>query len=75
MTETNHTAGMKPIWYFVGWMLLIIGLIVTLTGLYNFVQPPAIQPVLHDLHTDIWWGAVITAGGLVLLLRNRNATI
>jgi len=73
----NETKGMKPIWYFVGWLLLMIGLIVTVTGIYGLVSPPPVeqQTKLYHLHTGIWWGAIITVAGLIFLLANRNVTV
>lgn len=73
--DTTQTKGMRPIWYFVGWLLLIIGCIVCAAGIYGAVYPPEHQTVLYKLHTGIWWGAIITVAGLIFLLANRNATV
>ncbi len=66
---------MKPIWYFVGILLLVIGTIILLTGLYTLLYPPSEEKVLAYLHPDIWWGAVMVVGGLVFLLANRKKTV
>ena len=81
MTEDNAAPAapaepkrMKPIWYFCGWMLLVIGAILLVSGIINMVSPPQVEPVLYELHTDLWWGGVILVGGAVLLLVNRKGT-
>jgi hypothetical protein len=66
---------MKPIWYFVGLLLLSMGVIITASGLYAFVNPPEQQKALSHLHPDIWWGLVMSAGGLLFFLSNRNKTV
>ena len=66
---------MKPIWYFVGLILSIIGLIILLTGIYMLILPAQSKPVLGELHPDIWWGAIMVIVGVIFILRNRNVKI
>lgn len=66
---------MRPIWYFVGLMLLSMGAIVTLTGLYYYFNPPDVKTVLADLHPSLWWGMVMVAAGVIFLLFNRTAKV
>ena len=66
---------MRPIWFFVGELLIIIGLIVALTGLWELHSPPAHKPVLWELHTGIWWGLIIAFFGGVLFFANRKARV
>ena len=63
---------MKPIWYFVGLILTIMGAIITLTGIYQLVNPPEKSTVLASTHPDVWWGALMTAFGLVMYLKTRK---
>jgi hypothetical protein len=67
-----ETPKMKPIWYFVGLMLLVMGGLVLLAGLIELVSPSARQTVLAETHPGIWWGAVMVAGGLIFYLKNRK---
>lgn len=66
---------MKPIWYFVGVLLFLIGLIITISGLYSLFNPPVESKVLAHLHPDIWWGLIMVAAGCVFLLLNRKKVV
>jgi hypothetical protein len=52
---------MIPVWFFVGVILLIYGVLILATGLYEFSHPPA--TVLAHLHPAIWWGGLLTLVG------------
>jgi hypothetical protein len=64
---------MKPIWYFVGLMLLSMGTIVTLSGIYFFFNPPELKTVLSELHPSIWWGLVMVVAGTIFFLTHRDS--
>jgi hypothetical protein len=58
---------MVPVWFFVGVILLIYGVLILATGIYEFSHPPA--TVLADLHPAVWWGALLTiVGGVYVYL-------
>jgi hypothetical protein len=66
---------MKSIWYFVGLLLTIIGAIITASGLYSLVRPPAEQKIFSHLHPDLWWGLIMLVFGLLFAILNcRNTT-
>jgi hypothetical protein len=67
---SEHT--MKPIWYFVGLILIVIGGIVILSGIYQIVDPPAVKTVLAETNPSIWWGALMTVFGGVLFWKTRK---
>jgi len=73
MSEENK--GMKPIWHFVGLLMLIVGLIILGTGIYYMTYPPEKAPILHELHPDVWWGAIMTAFGGFLLWAFKGVTV
>jgi hypothetical protein len=66
--------GMKPIWYFVGLIVLVIGILVFCSGLYLLMNPPAVKTVLAETHPNLWWGGlmIIFGGGLYLNMRKRT---
>jgi hypothetical protein len=66
---------MKPIWYFVGLLLLVLGAIILLNGLYLLFSPSGHDTVLGHTHPDIWWGALMTVAGLLFLVLNRKTTV
>ncbi|MGB2869578.1 MAG: hypothetical protein WBD36_14070 [Bacteroidota bacterium] len=66
---------MKPIWYFVGLLLVMLGSVIVLAGLYTWLNPPPEQKILASLHPDVWWGGVMIIGGLIFLLTNRKKIV
>lgn len=66
---------MKPIWYFVGLILLIMGSIIFLSGLYNLANPSVNKIVLAEKHPDIWWGALMVIVGIIYVMKNRKVRI
>jgi divalent metal cation (Fe/Co/Zn/Cd) transporter len=66
---------MKPIWYFVGLILLIMGIIIFISGIYSLMNPPVNKTVLGELNPDIWWGLIMTAAGSVYFFANRRKSI
>lgn len=50
-----------PVWFFVGVLLLIYGLMIVVSGLAEWSQPP--DTVLANLHAPVWWGAVMVSIG------------
>ncbi len=58
MSEDHH---MIPVWFFVGVILLIYGVLILATGIYQLSHPP--RTVLANLHAAIWWGALLTVIG------------
>jgi hypothetical protein len=58
MSEDRH---MVPVWFFVGVILLIYGVIILATGIYEFAHPPS--TVLASLHPALWWGLLLTVVG------------
>ena len=63
---------MKPIWYFVGWVLIIIGVLVFAAGIYYFYVPIKFNVELRGMHIGIWWGLVLILGGALLTYFNRK---
>jgi hypothetical protein len=71
MNEPKEPKMMKPIWYFVGLVLLSMGAVVLLAGIYGLATGAKHTTVLARLHPDVWWGAVMVASGAVFFFKNR----
>jgi len=63
---------MKPIWYFVGLVLLTMGGLVLLAGILEFVSPSGRKTVLMELHPGIWWGGIMIIAGAIFYLKHRK---
>lgn len=62
-----------PIWFFIGGILLVYGVLIMGAGIYELFSPPPPEArvALYDLHADIWWGAVMIVFGSFYCLRFR----
>ena len=58
---------MLTIWFFVGLMLTVLGVIVTATGV-NYIFSPQERTALHQLNPNLWWGMIILIAGLAFLI-------
>jgi divalent metal cation (Fe/Co/Zn/Cd) transporter len=50
-----------PVWFFVGVILLIYGVLILATGIAEFGNPP--PTVLAEVHAPVWWGAILIVMG------------
>ena len=66
---------MKPIWFFVGLILLVMGGIIMLSGVYQLIDPPIVKTVLAETHPAIWWGAVMFVFGGIMYWKTRNENV
>jgi hypothetical protein len=66
---------MKPIWYFVGLILLSMGGLIFFTGVYLLFSPPAQQTVLGNTHPNLWWGLIMLTFGAILYFKNRKEIV
>ncbi len=62
-----HRPGMVSIWFFVGVLLFIYGVLILGSGIYGLSHPPNV--VLADLHAGIWWGALLIVMGAFYSIR------
>ncbi|NOX90558.1 MAG: hypothetical protein GXO77_16255 [Calditrichaeota bacterium] len=65
MTENK---AMKPIWFFVGLMLIVVGGLVFLTGIYLYFNPESAHTVLSNTYPNLWWGGIMIVFGIFMLL-------
>jgi hypothetical protein len=66
-----HRHHMLPVWFFIGLILLIYGVIICGTGIYELSHPTV--TVLANLHAPIWWGAIMAAAGASHVHKYRPA--
>ena len=62
---TDHK--MLPVWFFIGAILAIYGVMIVIEGLYELNHPPGTE--LENLHAPIWWGAVMTIVGVAFIYK------
>jgi len=61
-----------PIWFFIGLLLTVYGLLILGYGLYEAATgnyAPGVQ--LTNLHTPIWWGGLLLLLGLFYVIKFR----
>jgi hypothetical protein len=66
-----HGSGIS-IWFFIGVLLGIYGALVLGYGVYEYatgLYPTGVQ--LTQLHTPIWWGALLLVIGIFYLIKFR----
>lgn len=52
-----------PIWFFIGMLLLIYGVIITGVGIYYLFNPAPPGLALQQYHPDLCWGILLLAIG------------
>jgi heme/copper-type cytochrome/quinol oxidase subunit 3 len=64
-----HGSGI-PIWFFIGLMLLIYGVLIVGYGIFELATgcyPPGVE--LTNLHTPICWGGILLVAGLLYVVK------
>ncbi len=68
MTERGHFIS---IWFFIGGVLLVYGILILLSGVYDLINPPKRPVAMSHLHAAVWWGALLVVLGIVYCVRFR----
>jgi hypothetical protein len=53
-----------PVWFFVGLLLLIYGVLILGSGLVDWSHPRE-GVELSNLHAPVWWGALLIVLGVI----------
>ncbi|MHB8578859.1 MAG: hypothetical protein ACYDA4_03240 [Ignavibacteriaceae bacterium] len=68
--------GKISIWFFVGSLLLIYGIIILSANIYQYFHPSFGKGiVLENLHAGIWWGALLLIIGLAYIILFRPGKV
>jgi hypothetical protein len=69
MSEEHH---MIPVWFFVGILVFLYGILIFITGLAEWSHPP--DTVLASLHAPVWWGGImiVMGAGFVATFRPKK---
>jgi hypothetical protein len=59
------TGGSLSIWLFIGFSLLVNGVLIFGAGVYELFHPPMEKVVLFQLHANIWWGGILAVIGAI----------
>lgn len=57
------------IWFFIGSLLLVYGVLITGAEVWAISHPPEHPPVLFELHAGVWWGILLGVLGLVYCIK------
>jgi hypothetical protein len=66
MSEKHHII---PVWFFVGLLVLIYGVLILASGIAEWSHPP--HTVLARLRAPVWWGAILIAIGGIYTIAFR----
>jgi len=64
----NHEQEL-PVWYFIGWLLSVYGVVLTAAGVEQYFHPP--HTVLSEYHATLWAGLILLALGGTYVLAFR----
>lgn len=57
--------GSISIWFFIGLSLLVNGVLILASGIYELIHPPQVPVVLFHVHAAVWWGGLLTVLGAI----------
>jgi len=64
---------MKPIWFFVGLMLIVMGGLVLAAGIMELFRPIG-RTTLSLLRPNLWWGGLMIVCGIFFFVKNRQSS-
>lgn len=66
MEQPKHH--MLPVWFFIGIILVIYGILIFATGIFEMSDLP--DTVLANLHAPIWWGILLAVVGAIFVQKH-----
>jgi hypothetical protein len=67
----EHSKLHISVWFFIGVLLLIYGVLITGSGVYDLVSHTPETVTLAYLHAPIWWGFLLLVLGAVYTILFR----
>jgi hypothetical protein len=64
-SEEHH---MIPVWFFVGVLLFIYGILILIQGVVEWSHPP--DTVLSSLHPTVWWSFILIILGAIFTVKH-----
>jgi hypothetical protein len=71
MAEGTGRGESLSIWFFVGLMTLLYGLVLLPYGAWAWIGNHEAPIVLHELHPTFWWGCLLTVFGGFYVIKFR----
>jgi hypothetical protein len=71
MAEGTGKGEMLSIWFFVGVMTLLYGIVLLPFGAWEWLTSHEAPTVLNNLHPTFWWGLLLTLFGLFYTIKFR----
>ncbi len=68
---TTHERHFIPIWFWIGLLLFVYGVLIAGVGVYHLFVPMETPPAMAGLHIGVWWGFMLMALGGFYLLKFR----
>jgi uncharacterized BrkB/YihY/UPF0761 family membrane protein len=75
MVEQTKEQGRRPIWYLVGWMLTVVGLLIVIAGIISLFTTLPSTSIVKRTHPDLWWGGFITLVGLFYIWKHSGVKV
>ena len=72
MTQNTNNHSSTRIWAFVGYILVIYGVLIGGVGIFHLVTNHPFHTALASIHPDILWGLIMFATGIIFCLCNRK---
>jgi len=63
LVNDTHKDLIIPVWFFVGVLLLIYGVLICASGLAEWSAPQT--TTLSEMHAPVWWGALLAVVGAI----------
>jgi hypothetical protein len=66
---------MISIWFFIGLLLTLYGILIFGAGIYDLIVPGKHPVVLSELHAGVWWGVLMIVIGVVYIVKFKPKKI